>query len=811
MSKTLQTNVFPITNFEALTSEYRLFEVRGMNPNVKGYQRNKQYLINSLSRSLRHPITVFQENEKTFLVTKNEDEILDKLPTEYGISGDNTIYIEDTGKILPVNFSSQNPRDRKICLRFLQFSLQGHLFRNSLLWQPRTGKPFFEKKPEFRKDVAIYTGFSPRILDLGAEGWGVTFDVTKKYAKRNSIPVNISKKDFDNSYRGKRFIYKFGESWYEIKLVEWNNINVSEYKYPDVKTGESITLLNDLRKRFPTPHPKVLADLPENATVLIYYKGEGDHRGAPAGLCFEILSTDNKLDRDIHRNSIIKPDPRLGGIYEFRDKYLKHFNFGGVQLEIGYRANKCSLTKFDFPDYYIGDNEILLSRNFRNPKELANARMHKVNNSNCGYYKSTQPQLSPQYILLPRSIFDTMGGKFIELLKESVNKMYPWDHYSPIVEWYEDKGSIATDYVGIGVEILESIKSKIDPEIPSNALVMIPSMKSRRGKHDELGAMITRELKKIDLDVSIIHTNVLEECFEEGTNRDGNTDYFIRSNKKGKLRGYVNNVSNAKILINNNKYPFILKTPLVADMTIGIDVKNNTAGFVFVDKFGKNIRPVFVDSIQGEKLTKSLTAKTLYRIIKDEVKRSKDGEFRNFVFHRDGRLFESERLGICVAFDRLIKEGILNSDVGITILEIPKNSLNAFRIFEGRFNRKFDGDEYFNPPIGSYFIANKELAFICTTGSEFNHDGTTYPLCVKYLDGSLPFEAVLKDLFFLSTLAYTKVDDCSRLPITIKILDMKLRTLASRYDKKRMEFIEFEDLEGFEELKSNFNFIKPKT
>ncbi len=69
------TNIFKITNLHQLSDEYRLYEIVGLDLDSKEYQRNKQYLIRSLSRDLKHPIEIIKREKTSYLVTKNEQSI----------------------------------------------------------------------------------------------------------------------------------------------------------------------------------------------------------------------------------------------------------------------------------------------------------------------------------------------------------------------------------------------------------------------------------------------------------------------------------------------------------------------------------------------------------------------------------------------------------------------------------------------------------------------------------------------------------------------------------------------------------------
>ena len=64
-------------------------------------------------------------------------------------------------------------------------------------------------------------------------------------------------------------------------------------------------------------------------------------------------------------------------------------------------------------------------------------------------------------------------------------------------------------------------------------------------------------------------------------------------------------------------------------------------------------------------------------------------------------------------------------------------------------------------------------------------------MCIR--DRSI--EKVLQDVFYLACLTWTKIDDCLRLPISIKMGDIRLREIAGEYDSDALRFEEDEDIE----------------
>jgi hypothetical protein len=57
----------------------------------------------------------------------------------------------------------------------------------------------------------------------------------------------------------------------------------------------------------------------------------------------------------------------------------------------------------------------------------------------------------------------------------------------------------------------------------------------------------------------------------------------------------------------------------------------------------------------------------------------------------------------------------------------------------------------------------------------------------------MSFEEILEDLYYLSTLAYTKPDDCSRLPLTMRLTDRKINNLGSEFDFESLEILRSEN------------------
>jgi hypothetical protein len=65
-----------------------------------------------------------------------------------------------------------------------------------------------------------------------------------------------------------------------------------------------------------------------------------------------------------------------------------------------------------------------------------------------------------------------------------------------------------------------------------------------------------------------------------------------------------------------------------------------------------------------------------------------------------------------------------------------------------------------------------------------------------HVEGPLPIEKCLEDIYCLSALALTKPDDCTRYPITTKLNDRFLGEEATDYDSDALDLAVTESEEG---------------
>ncbi|MFQ4136305.1 Piwi domain-containing protein [Nodosilinea sp. PGN35] len=795
---TIETNIFPFLNLSELSTQYRLYTIRGLKHHSEYYQ-NRQNLIQRLSYKLKHPVTIVEIENKPFLVVSaNAPKVPDRYPIIRGIA-----YFSSTNEIFELDYSLRNPQNDEICIRFLHFMVQSHLFNHSKLWQPGAGKPFFEKQPcrDFG-NISLFRGFSVRPTFTKDSGIGLCVDVQHKFVSKNPLPNYLNEQTFQQ-YKAKRCIYRFGHQWYEIQLSELSDLNVTEEMIPDGDTF--ISLLDYAISHSRKPIPQDLALVAQNSAVVHYFDNRNNDRAAIAALCHLVYGTTDPAVQKYHPHTVLKPDNRRSLIQQSVENYLQRISFGDLILEVSNNSEKLSEQFFTLPDYRFGNGHRLSVRGSYGSQQatlecVGKKRLGLLSDPKAGVY--VQEPFERQYFLLPQTVGDSFGSEFIKDLKKAVDKLYPQGGgYDPQVFFYQDRGF--RTYIEQGRAILETVE--LNQLCLGYGVVMLPDKFAFPHQHDLLAALVLRELKDHELYVATIHSSTGKECYESQYQTDGQPFYTVRSEKRGKLQGYLRNVALNKVLLTNERWPFVLATSLHADITIGIDVKHNTAGYIVVNKDGSRIWTLPpVTSKQKEQLTSEQIKTCLNDILTKELERV-NYPISNIVIHRDGRMYMCEIEGVKQSINSLKQKGLLPENVNLTMLEISKSEPVSLRIFSSITKNKktVTGSNKVvcqvqettdNPEIGFHYVFGND-GYLSSTGKPFLNRGTSKPLHVKYIEGGMPFENCLEDIFYLTALAWTKPDDCSRYPITTKINDRRLGEDASEYDEDALRFDFSEGLE----------------
>jgi hypothetical protein len=696
------------------------------------------------------------------------------------------VRLEPVPGIQVLDYTSRSPETDRICMKFINFMVQEPLYAKLALWQPHSGGAFFEKTPAaVNSGIGRYEGFTVRSVITDDGGIGLCVDVVNCFVDQRPLPARIGSQEF-RKLKGRHAVYRFGHQWYDIALFERHDLKVNEYSFP-VK-GKRVSLAEYIEAESRKPIPPELAKLdPEGAVVVYLDRRTNDERGAPAALCYLTHDTESREVRSSHRQTIMAPDVRHAKIAEICQRHLGDIRIGGATLRLSAELMGIRREIFPVPDLLFGNGARLSVRGTKGARSVplsafGRARAENLGSTSAGFF--TQTRLDRQYLVLPKTVADSWGGRFAGDLVANVRALYPHGGYAPATVVYNDVG-IGRTFVEQARAILSAAESQCTHA--GAAVVMIHDVHRGRRAHDQLEAAVLREFWKLSprIRAAVMHSTMGGDCYEQFTDASGNPDYRVREDRRSKFSSYVRNVALSKVLLTNEKWPFVLADPLHADLTIGIDVKHHTVGYAVVSGAGRAIRLFCESSQQSEKLLSSQIKSQLDAIVRAEFD-DQGRSLGSIVIHRDGRTYPEERVGAEQAVEALRAEGILQPDATLTIVEISKTERSMLRFFDvkedsGRIPR------INNPQVGLHYVTGHD-AYLATTGLPFARPGTSKPLHVRYVAGGLPFRQCLEDIYRLSVLAWGRPDDCSRLPITIKLTDRALGEDATEYDEDALKY-----------------------
>ena len=773
----LDTNIYSIDNLQHLAATYRLSKILGLSTDHSQYYRNRQILINRLSRRPGHksPVTVVELDGAPYLVLPENV----PLPESPYMGIGQSIYFGDLSDSMMLDFANPDLAARSICQRFLDFSLQGELWRHQGLWQPSAGAPFFNKAPTeiFDREIAMYRGFSARAIALPHGGFGIAIDIRHRFLRARPLPEKpgpFDRKDCVN----RKLTYRMGHQWYDIKSLAMHDLSVTEVQFPHPATKRRISLLDYLLETARKPLPEDLAALSADAGVLLY-KQNGMNRFAPAALCYPIEDTETGRAARHHRRTILNPGERRDCIERIRRDHFGKIQYGSVPLQVSQRPITVRRKQFQVPAVEFGHGKKLGLHNAPGVEQtklsrLGARRQALLRDPKAGVFE--KKAFDRQYYVVPDSVMASYGPALVEDLKRAVAMIYPaGGDYAPEIVTYPDRGP--KTFVEQGDRILEAVKKRCRS---GYALVMVHETGRRVARqHDRLAAMVIGELRNLDAYAAVHHTTTPKRCYELAHDAAGEPFYRVAPAKGGLLAAYLRSVVLNKVLLPNECWPFVLAEADTGTVTIGMDVKSHVAGFTFVYDGGRRLHSEFEHSRQPERQDAAQVDRILQENLQKEFEYSRV-PLKNVVVHRDGMLFDQEARGIRRAVSALKLTGVLAQDVNINLLEIRKTSRVPLRLFDRARGR--DGKRFWaNPRIGSYLLLPDDIAYLSTTGYPFKRPGTANPLQVHQVSGDRAFWAVLEELYRLTHLTWTKPDDCSRVPITLRLTDIRLSEEASEY------------------------------
>jgi hypothetical protein len=777
----IEMNCFRVECLETLSTRYRLFSIVGIRHAGPEFYSNIQRIIKQLSYQMRAPITTHTVDGETFLLN----------PQGYGNPPDYITLVgavatlKDTGKEIEIRFDANSTELDPVRLRFLQFAIQNPLWSNPRLWLPSAGDPYFSKTPSKQLGgLDLFDGFAIRAAPHPEGGFGVIVDLRRKLVARSSLGAQVTR-DQVNKLKGRSCVYRMGHRWYEVSLSGLDDRKVGEPSIP--YNGKPVSLLQYLHAESPKPVPPSLAHLRPDGAAILYRTNGPQQKAAPAELCYLVEDTHSAEGATYQRETVVEPHVRYPDILEIVRVLLGDIRIGNSRLSVSQQPGRVLTRSLEVPSLRFGNDAILRLDNYGSKEKAVSdygrRRLSWLSAAESGFH--VRSPFDRQYLVMPRSVANSTGEQFIADLKRHVETLYPdGGGYDIEVIEYDDltgKRDFVTQSRAIKVAI-QTANVK-----PGHALVMQHRYERRARSADQLSAWTVKELgRQFELTASVIHTDMVKKAYE-ARHKDGETRYVMRDSESSRYTGYLRNVAINKILLTNGKWPFVLDKQLHADVVIGIDVKHNTAAFALIADGGRIIRFQTSPSKQKEQLLRGQVAKYVVELIGKETAYLKTKP-KSIVIHRDGRAWPSEIDGINDACAALAKDGVIDADWALTVVDIAKSSPAPLRLFNAGPPDSGRSAAIDNPFVGDWTKFSETEAYVCTTGRPFRIPGTANPLHIRRAYGSMPIAHCADDVFALSCLTWSRPEGAMRLPISIKLCDRTLFDEAAEYDEDAIEF-----------------------
>lgn len=745
-------------------------------PSGKAYHQNLQRVKDFVGREYGTPVALLKRDNQTYLAVAAEGR-KKPFPSEFGapILQALSVPLRKLPEIYSINVGTMTANDVALASAFLSFEMRGTLRNNLDLWQGASVQLFYPKQPIALPDqvvgkhlVNVYRGFSYRIRHMESVGLCLSVDVVHLYADTRTLAERMSQGENWRGFISRQFIYEFGPRWFLIQLREVSKHPISESKFPDPKAAGKQTdvYTYTLAQDHTGSNARLEGLKPTDQTLIYNYPGASEQWKAAVTLARLRYQTEEPEVSSLHQLTLLEPDRR---VEEIQKAIATHLN-DKVRLDnsrIGISSDPLAVPKkiFSIPAQLFGHAKILEALG-DNPKrddikEMWRKRLTWLRNKEIGPIGNVG--IRSHFLLVPLTIAEdeAFTDRIHNDLLTAVRELSPTPYDPNLVVW-DDRGKrTVPDFK----QALDEPKQLMERAGVSCAVVILPKGLSRR----DVGTL-RRHIKRF------LYPKVRTKCLQAdeitGYLELRNSNYVVRDpTYKSYLR-----FTALDILVTSGYWLWALAEPLHYDLYVGVDVLNHAAGFTFVGAGATLCRFHPSISDQKEKLNAHQMEDELCENIRQMSNRirEKTGTLpRHLIIHRDGRSYDTEIEGLENAVAQLRREGVLAPDVLTGVVEIHKTTAEKIRLFGQLYGRPV------NPMIGSYHVFDRESGLLCTTGFPGLLRGTADPLMAKIVYGNLDIEGVLQDIYNLSILAWTKPDGIQGTPITIKLPDDLLESVAA--------------------------------
>lgn len=765
---------------------YRLYEI-GSLPEGVTFHSNLQKIKKHVSRNYGTPTALLVRDGKRYLAVAPEPKKLAlPLAIDAPILQGLVVNLRLQPDVYEVVLKNIQSEDIDIVTSFIGFAVRSALRNSDDLWRGNSPYIFYSKTPlelpkyHQKKPVNLYPGFSCNVTYLPSGEIGVVIDITHLYVDTRSLSERMRKVTDWRTLVGRHFVYEFGPNWYFIQLKSVEQKPIEKAQFMDPRSDTITNVYDYTMDKWKHNLTDALKRLNNDDRTIVYgYPNQSNQSYAAGSLAKLRYRTDDSEIGNLHRETILPPYQRLRRIQQVIDSHLTgNLKLNGKQINISSNPMRIESHTFPLPRQRFGNDAILEPPKLNSYaiKNYLKLREKWLSDEKIGVL-SQDGGISSQFILVPLSLMEDEDiAERIQIDIETKVNLYSPVSYTPQVVVWDDSD---TSNIPNLLESLKVQKQQMERAGIACALVILPQRISRSRT-----SKIRRHIKRM------LHPEVRTKCIlaSEIIKRMPPPDCDDQK-RIGLYDSYLKFTALDLLVVSGHRL-WSIASLLNYDVYIGIDVLNNTAGFTFVADGGAICRFVPSTSEQLEALSAEQVSQILTKHLRELIPRIKEilGHLpRHIVIHRDGRWHDTEQLGFNHAIKQLFQEGLLTAEVITGVVEIQKTNAQRWRIFQRNGNR------HFNPLVGAYHILGPELGLLCTTGYPSISKATAKPLVIRIADGNLEMMKVLKDIYWLSALVWTKPDGIQSTPLTIKLADNWLEATAANISDNEARFGEIVD------------------
>lgn len=756
-SQPYRLNSFRLEGLEKLSVGYRFINIDGLVEEDEDYEKKIRQVAILISGSVKMPVEpVRVRGEQRLAVIEAPEKLRNlEIKDSYNLTPEVVIaLLED--EIHPLKFKFSNDRVQyKLARKVLDWAIDKALKSAEAGWW-KNNRRFISRTPDERKSteaIQVYPSFFFGFIP-GADGTlELSLNPSVCYVERRNLYEKYGQ-NIPESVKGKRFLYRNGLESYEIDALAVGKTAAQDLMI-DPDTQKPISIQQRIINRWGNKGIPWIDELDENALTIAYKTKGQQSRKAHSQLLYEMVGVGGTAEGDEspHDEAIMPPDMRGRLTERLISELSQRLKLFGVKLNPSRQMRKLNgeVKVFSPSKLRFADGEELTT----NLATMGADRFAALKNP--GPAESSDFEHAQSFIYqesMPKDVRIDFKNRFGGIITNLYGKSPAFQN----VPVQDRNCRLLREQFNAITKAVEGRRGY--------GLMLLP--KGRKiGQTKKLHDALKRELwEKIHTQCASVEA--IMSFYKKTSNRFGEEHWEVRREKLGLYNSYLKYLALGYLEVNRKWLWKLGEGALRNEVHVGIDVYQNLAIFTFIYGDADLIGFYLSYAKRGEKLSTGQVQEALIKNLRADLKDLGICPSR-IVFHRDGRVFDSEIRGIKKALEELRAERLLADDYRYGIVEIHKTSASRPRLYK-RQDNKFN-----NPEMGLFAQLNSFEGILATTGSPVLRRGTAQPLAIELADGDIPLEDIAHDIYALSHLAFASPGSAMSLPFTIALADRILR------------------------------------